>query len=302
MHRSRRWTFPIFPDNKKLSSVVIQAMAEAEFCSMSMRIRLFLVLILSVFCMTAYSQVFHEGEKLRYRVAYKAKMVPNTEVGEVTMDTTVEQVDGRDMYHVKGVGYTLKFFKCFFKMRDEYNIWADCKSLRTHKFQSDIKEGKYTYSSHYDYDWPAYKVRTWAQSRNRDPQEKEIPLTDDSMDAVSLYYNLRSIDTAKLVPQQTRNLKMVLADTVKVLQYKFINREIIKVPHLGRFKTMKFTCTLGTTEEFSFTDGAEFTIWISDDGNLFPVMLASPVKVGRVRAYIRSYDGMKYPVDSFLGK
>ena len=67
---------------------------------------------------------------------------------------------------------------------------------------------------------------------------------------------------------------------------------------MGRFKTLKFECQLGTTEGFSFTDGTIFTIWISDDANKIPLYIESPVKVGSIQAYISGYKDLKYPLTS----
>jgi hypothetical protein len=123
-------------------------------------------------------------------------------------------------------------------------------------------------------------------------------LTPESMDAVSLYFNLRSVDLASFREGEPLKLDMVLEDTVRHLRYRYVQREKLKVPKLGHFDTMKFACTIGSSEEFSFTDGTEFFIWITNDDNKIPVMLASPVRVGEVRAYLRSVDGLKYPLSS----
>ena len=117
-------------------------------------------------------------------------------------------------------------------------------------------------------------------------------------DAVSLYFNLRSIDAAKIEQGETYNLEMVIEDTVKVLKYRLIGREVCRVPQMGKFRTIKLACTLGTSEGFSFTDGSEFFIWITDDRNKFPVLLESPIIVGSIRAYISDFKGLKYPLDS----
>ena len=73
-----------------------------------------------------------------------------------------------------------------------------------------------------------------------------------------------------------------------------------KIRNMGRFRTLKFECQLGTTEGYSFTDGTIFTIWISDDDNKIPLYIESPVKIGSINAYISGYKGLKYPVSSLM--
>lgn len=247
---------------------------------------------------TASAQLFQEGELLYYRAAYRAKLVPNIEAGEVTVSTRADMLDGAEVYRVTGNGRTLPFFRWFFDMDDTYDIWVDKKTLRTHRFESDLKEDKYTFRSNYRYDWDSMKVHTWSQRRQNTPREKTMPLTNESMDAVSLYFNLRSVDLDSFREGEHRKLDMVLEDTIRHLRYRYIGREELKVPRLGSFDTMKFACTLGSSEEFSFTDGTEFFIWITNDENKIPVMLASPVRVGEIRAYLRRYEGLKYPLSS----
>jgi hypothetical protein len=247
---------------------------------------------------SATAQLYHPGERLYYRVAYRAKMIPNTEMAEVTIETEHDELNGRPTYRVRGNGRTLSIFKWFFNLNDTYRIWVDTLTLRTLRFESDIYEGGYTFRSNYHYDWDNYRVYTWSQSRNRPPRTKSMPLTDQSKDAVSLYFGLRSVPLDTFNDQRPRELEMVLDDTIRTLKYRFIGREECRVPRRGLYRTLKFACTLGSSEEFSFTNGSEFFIWISDDENKVPIMLSSPIRVGSIRAYLRDYEGLKYPMSS----
>ncbi len=244
------------------------------------------------------AQLYQPGEKLHYRVSYRAKLIPNTEMATVTVETTLDTLGGRPVYRVFGQGKIMPSYRWFFNIDDKYWIWVDTLSRRTLRFECDNYEGGYTFRSHYDYDWDSMRVHTWARSREQEPRTKIMPLTKASMDPVSLYFNLRSVDLDSFREGEVRNLEMVLDDTVKVLKYRFIGREVCRVPKKGKFRTMKFACTLGTSEGFSFTDGSEFFIWITEDGNKFPVLLESPIRIGSIRAYISDFEGLRYPLDS----
>lgn len=89
------------------------------------------------------------------------------------------------------------------------------------------------------------------------------------MDPVSLYFHLRSIDPATLQEGKTEVLEMLLEDTIRHLRYRFLGRETKKIRSMGTFRTLKFACQIGTSEGYSFTDGTEFTVWISDDKTSF---------------------------------
>ena len=109
---------------------------------------------------------------------------------------------------------------------------------------------------------------------------------------------MRSADAASFRVGEQRVLQMVLEDTIRHLRYRFEGREVKKIRNMGKFNTLKFACQIGTSESFSFTDGSEFFIWLSDDENKIPLHLESPIRVGSVNAYITGYKGLKYPLTS----
>ncbi len=260
---------------------------------------LFTILMLAAASPLA-AQLYHPGEELFYRVSYKAKMFPNTEVGTVEVRTTEEQTDGRTFYKVVGVGRTLPTYRWFFNLEDTYSVWVDTTTLRPERFESDIREGDYTFQSYYTYDWDDSTVSTRWRRRQKPFREKRMPLTPESMDAISLFFNLRSAAAEDFEVGKPATLEMVLQDTIRQLHYRYLGRENKKIRNMGKFRTLKFECQLGTSEGFSFTDGTMFTLWISDDGNKIPLYIESPVRVGSINAYISGYKGLKYPVTSLM--
>lgn len=260
--------------------------------------RLFITLWALLAAGAASAQIYHPGESLHYRVSYRAKLFPNTEVATVDVTTVDGSMDGRAAYKVVGYGRTLPAFRWFFSLEDTYTVWVDPATLRTMRFEGDLREGKYTFRNRYDYDWSAGEVHTWWQSRQNTPRTKTMKISENGMDAVSLYFNLRSIDTDALRVGEKRSLEMVLEDTVRTLDFRFLGREQKKISKQGTFRTLKFSCQIGTSDGFSFTDGTEFTVWISDDRNKIPLYIESPIRVGSIQAYISSFSGLKYPLDS----
>ena len=229
--------------------------------------RILILFLLTGGIFSAAGQIYVPGEELFYRVSYRAKLVPNTEVATVVVRTSEVELDGQTVYNVFGQGKTLASFRWFFSLDDRYNIWVDTATLRTVRFTSDIHEGGYTFRSRFDYDWPARRVATRWQRRTFRVGEQRV-------------------------------LQMVLEDTIRHLRYRFEGREVKKIRNMGKFNTLKFACQIGTSESFSFTDGSEFFIWLSDDENKIPLHLESPIRVGSVNAYITGYKGLKYPLTS----
>ena len=231
---------------------------------------LFTIFLLGVLSPLA-AQLYHPGEQLFYRVSYKAKMFPNTEVGTVEVKTSEDTADGKSYYKVEGAGRTLPTYRWFFNLEDVYTVWIDTASLRPVRFESDIREGDYTFQSYYTYIWPDSTIHTRWRSRKNPFSEKQMALTAESMDPIALFFNLRSAQAENFRVGEPATLQMVLQDTIRHLHYRYLGRENKKIRNMGRFRTLKFECQLGTTEGYSFTDGTIFTIWISDDDNKIPL-------------------------------
>ena len=118
------------------------------------------------------------------------------------------------------------------------------------------------------------------------------------MDAVSLFFNMRSADAASFRVGEQRVLQMVLEDTIRHLRYRFLGRETKKIRSMGTFRTLKFACQIGTSEGYSFTDGTEFLFFKQNTEYDIPLYIESPVRIGSVQAYISGYHGLKYPLSS----
>jgi hypothetical protein len=79
-------------------------------------------LLLTVWAVSVVAQVLHPGERLDYVVAYRAKLIPNTEMATVTVQTSLDSLDGRPTYRVMGNGRIMPSYRWFFNIDDRYDI------------------------------------------------------------------------------------------------------------------------------------------------------------------------------------
>lgn len=258
---------------------------------------MFVFLSAAVAAFAGKPAAFGDGEELIYAVSYRAKMVPNTVVGRATLKCSVEREGGETFYKITANGRTLPFFRWFFDLNDTYVSRMDSVDLRPRSLDVNLYEGGYEFRARYDYDWQqdvmrsVYKNKRWKEERS-----KEQSLSDESFDAVALFYNLRQKDFGDYAVGQRHTLHLVLEDTVRTIGYSLLGRERIKIRGIGRFDALKFRCQIATTSAESFEDGSEFTLWISDDDNRIPLLIESPVRVGSVRAMLREYRGIRHPL------
>lgn len=265
--------------------------------------RLILISILSVAALGVRAQTlaYGAGEELVFVVSYKAKMWFNTDVGQVVMSVSDDRAENVPALKITARATVYNFFKMFFNLNDTYRVWIDADRHLPLRFESDIREGGYRFTSNFVYDWHNMRVDTRYCNQNRYPEgkQKSMALDNGVMDGVSLFYAMRSLDFSQLTAGRTHKLKLLLEDTVRTINYRFLGQEELATRDFGTLATCKFACQLATSEGESFDDGSEFYLWVTDDENRTPVYVESPIRVGSVRARLVSYKNLKHSDNAF---
>lgn len=268
---------------------------------------IFLIMILAA--ATGSSQVktpenalaYKPGEELVLIVSYRAKLWPNTDMGDVTMSVSEDRINSIPSLRIDAYAKVFGAFRWFYKLDDRYSSWICAETHKPLKSTADLREGNYRFSSTFNYDWNSntsfnrWRRHTWANDKT-----KVVDLKDGAMDAMSAFYTLRSEDMSGFKEGESRIITLLLEDTVRHIEYKYLGREVMDVPKLGKVRTLKFSCQLATSQGESFEDGSEFYLWVTDDPNKVPVYMESPIRVGSIRVRLDSYKGLKDPVNSVL--
>lgn len=260
-----------------------------------------LVLLMTVSMASALTpktnNAFKGGERLSYIASYKIGFV-NVDIATVTINTHDDNVGLDKAYLIHALGKVNPDYEWFFKMRDDYKVWIDRETLRPLLFKNDILEGDYRYHSTYRYDWKNMKVHTternlsWPADENR-----TYDLSSDSFDALSLFFNLRAENMANRKVGSVDTLKIVFANRIRSVALTYMGKEEKRIQGLGKVNTVKFVCQLANDAGVSFADGSSFTIWLSDDKNLIPLYVDTPIRVGSVRVRLYDMSGIKNPTN-----
>jgi hypothetical protein len=227
---------------------------------------------------------FGSGEELVYNVSYRAALIPPINMMSITIRTLEETLAGRPHFHIVGNGRTTGAAKGLFELNDTYHAWLDEASLLPSRTTSDIREDNYRLTTTYNYDWETMSVSNVRRNpRWEAPRRATFPLPSrECGDALSLFYRLRAIDVSRLVAGAPNRLDLVLAEDAKPITLRFVGREKVKVRRIGTFRALKFTCTMATSDGSTYQEGMTFTAWISDDANHIPLLVESPIRIGRV--------------------
>jgi len=245
-------------------------------------------------CIPAFKN-FHAGEKIKYVMTYNWFLVW-TDVGEVTFEVDETEIFNRPAYHLVGKGKTYSFYDWFYEVRDIYESWVDPETLKPYYYKRDVNEGGYKIDINYRYNWE--DTLAYAESKKtRKPFKRDtIPLDDCTHDIMSIIYYARSIDFSKYEVGEKIPLNLLLDSQIEPVYIRYQGKEKKRVRGMGKFNCIKFSGYLVPGDVFK--GGEDLEVWVTDDKNRLPVWIESPIKVGKIKARMVDYEGLKYELNS----
>ena len=241
-------------------------------------------------------KAFLPGERVTYAVYYHWGFFW-LNAGEVTFMVDTANFNGEPCFNFKGIGRTHKNYDWIFKVRDRYESFADTATLKPYHYIRDTHEGSYlTYNDNYFYHDQNMIISNHSGSKKRAPVDT-TEITECTLDVLTQVYAARCIDYSKYQRNDTIPINMFLDSKVYSLYIRYLGKEQI-TSDFGTYNCIKFSPALiaGTI----FKEGDEMTVWVTDDGNKIPMLVESPIIVGAVQAKLMRYEGLKYPVSSFV--
>lgn len=233
------------------------------------------------------NRAFQAGESITYRVYYTLAGV-YIAAGEATFTCTLEDLNGKPVYHVTGDGKTYSFYDNFFKVRDKYETYIDTSNLQPLKFIRNVNEGTYKKYENVSFNKTTHTAITG---------NGVFKTPECIQDVLSSMYYARNIDFDKLKPGDRIPFSMFLDNQVYNLYIRYLGKETIKTKY-GKFRAIKFKPLLikGTI----FEGGEKMTVWVSDDANHIPVRVESPISVGSVKVDMMDFRNRRTPLSSLI--
>ena len=234
------------------------------------------------------NDAFIRGEKLTFRAYYDSYVTGKVTAGIATIEVApaVKQVDGRNVFHIIGEGFSKGAFNWFFKVADRFESMIDEEYLFSWSFLRRTHEGSYNYSD--DIKFKQYSGTALSTRAN-----KKIP--PGTQDVLSAFYFARTIDMTDIAPGKNIPIAFYLDDSLYISQIQFAGRDVV-VTELGTFRCLRFKPMVATGKVFS--QPYPMDLWITDDKNHLPILATSVVIVGSVKLELISYSGLANPVTS----
>jgi hypothetical protein len=238
------------------------------------------------FCGT-HNKAFQVGESITYEVYYRvAKLYFGA--GEAVFNTSVEQVNGKTVYHVLGDGKTYSLYDNFFKVRDRYESFIDTATMQPLKFIRNVDEGGYK----------IYENITFNKTVNTAITTKGVYKVPSCVqDVISSIYYARNIDFSKMKPGDKVPFSLFLDNQLYDIYVRYLGKEVVKTKY-GKFRAIKFKPLLikGTI----FEGGEKMTVWVTDDANHLPIRVESPISVGSIIVEMINFKNRRNPLTSLL--
>src|ERR1039458_9297037 len=232
----------------------------------------------------ATNNAFSYGEKITYKIKYNLYL--NVNVGEVNFEITPkpEMIAGNSCFHVISTGSTYGFYDPFYRVRDRYETYIETASLLPMLFIRDVHEGKFAFGEYVIFN----HNKSIAVSKKR---TQTIPKF--TQDILSSIYYARTFDFTNAKIGQAYFMTTFVDDSTYKVGVKFVGRETLKTD-LGLIKCIKLKPILIVDRLFKSQDG--MTLWVTDDDNHIPVRIESGISVGKIRADLTAWSGLKNPV------
>lgn len=230
---------------------------------------------------------FNAGESVTYIVYYAVAGV-FVNAGNAVFTNTLENLNGRPVYHIVGDGKTNPSYDWIYKVRDRYETYLDTATMKPLKFIRNVNEGGYK----------KFENITFNRQANTAVTTKGVYKVPECVqDVVSAVFYARNIDFDSYKVNDKIPFSMFLDDEVFNMYIRYLGKETVKTKY-GKFRAIKFKPLLlkGTI----FEGGEKMTVWVSDDKNHVPLRIESPIVVGSVKIDMMSYRNLRYPLTSLL--
>lgn len=160
-------------------------------------------------------------------------------------------------------------------------------------FSRDISEGKYVWWDKFQFDQKHNKVKASKGWPDKPTKYYEAELSGCMHDMISIVYNVRNVDYNQYKAGDKFNIKVFVEEEYPLeVEVRSKNVET-KIRGMG--KQMTHLIRPQVVSGHFFNEDTRMDIYMSADNNHIPLMIESPVSVGKVKAILTSYKGLRYP-------
>ena len=208
--------------------------------------------------------------------------------GEATLEVkkVKKKIQGREILHIVGRGYSISAFDWFFKVRDKYETYLDEEGIFPWLFVRRIEEGGYKKEQDYKFFQNQGKVE-YVQKK------KEYKVPHGVQDMISSFYYARTIDFSNAKKDQVFEFESFVDGEVYPIKIRYTGIKTVRV-NAGKFECMVFHPVVQEGRVFKKDD--DLTVYITNDENKIPVLARAKILIGSVRMELIDYKNLANPM------
>jgi len=230
-------------------------------------------------------KAFQDGEWFKFKMSYSGFL----KAGNATLEVKDSKLNGKEVYHVVGKGWTTGLIKAFFKVKDRYESYIDKETGAPYKFIRQIDEGGHTKDIEIEFDHNAAKAHV---NNKKEKKKESFSVETNVQDMVSAFYYLRNnYKTETIKEGDVVSLNMFFDEENYNFRLKFLGREELDTD-FGKIKTLKFRPYVMAGRVFK--EQESLTLWVSADENKIPLRIKADLAVGSLRADLEAFKGLKH--------
>ena len=235
---------------------------------------------------------FKPGERIEYSVYYNwGPLWVNAAM--VYFNVHEKTYRNRQVYHFDSYGQTHRQFDWLFKVRDRFQSYVDMESFRPLWYEMDTYEGGYVATDVYDYFPENNIVIARTGNSDRPEQTDTIKIEPCSFDVITAVYFARNLNFSSYRINEAIPFSILMGNELHMLSPRYLGKETIETREGEKYDCIKFSVEL--VAGFIFTAGNEMFVWVTNDNNRVPVLIEAQIRIGSVKAMLKSSEGLKNP-------
>jgi len=237
----------------------------------------FLIILYCLADCGVLSKNFKSGEKITYQVYYNLGFIW-LNAGNAAFDVSNIRINNKNYYKLRAVGHSNPSFESLFLVRDTFISYVDTNNITPVRAIKYTNEGRYhavddfTFSKQED----IWKVTTKLKRAGVWKQPIVETTENCGFDILTSIYRLRCLE------EKSGILYLRLDDGEYKVSIKHMGLDKIKLHGGDTHIARKIQISL--VEGNVFGKGGFMTLWVSDDSQKIPLLIESPLKVGKVKA------------------
>lgn len=246
--------------------------------------RFSLLLLALALILPAAAKGFADGESVNYRVMYKWGLI-NKQAGTVNI-TTRPAAAGR--FDALLTAKSAKWADSFYEVRDTLMGTLNSLTLEPSYYEKITHEGGKYKRDHIVYTRTGGTTTglctRWRQDKKKKLTQSQITLTATglTLDMLSAYYYMRSLDYSAMQPGDTRSLTVFSGKRKETLTICYHGRTDIEIDK-NHYDT--YHITFRFTQEGKKKSSDDMDAWLWADRDNLPIKLEGSLTVGKVQCY-----------------